>query len=265
MRVFSFGGGVQSTAALVLAAQGKLQVDAFLFANVGEKAENPATLRYVREIAMPYAEAHGIRLEELRRMKRDGTPEDLYDRIMSGKRGLVIPVHLKGSGPMRRQCTLDFKIRVVDRWLREHGATARNPATVMLGISTNEELRALRQHDGPNYRQTVYPLLAPDVRMSRMDCINVIVHAGLPIPPKSSCHFCPWHTVQAWRDLRDDEPVLFMTDVAMEQHLTDWSLKRGHRAVYLSSQQRPLLQVVGDAIQPSLFEDETCESGYCMV
>ena len=265
LTVFSFGGGVQSTAALVLAAQGKLQVDAFLFANVGEKSENPATLRYVHEVAMPYAKAHGIQLIELRRIRRDGTSEDLYDRIMSGKRGLVIPVHLQGSGPMRRQCTVDFKIAVINRWLREHGATASNPATVMLGISTNEELRAARQHDGPRYRQVTYPLLAPDVRMSRMDCINVIVGAGLPIPPKSSCHFCPYHTLQAWRDLRDDQPDVFVQDVRLEQHLTDWSLKRGHRPVYLSSQQRPLPQVVGNASQPRLFEDETCESGYCMV
>lgn len=35
LTVFSFGGGVQSTAALVLAAQGELDCSTFLFANGG--------------------------------------------------------------------------------------------------------------------------------------------------------------------------------------------------------------------------------------
>ncbi len=35
--VFSCGGGVQSTACLVLAAQGKIPYQTFIFANVGDK------------------------------------------------------------------------------------------------------------------------------------------------------------------------------------------------------------------------------------
>lgn len=42
--IFSTGGGVQSTACLVLAAQGKIPYRTFVFANVGDKAESPATL-----------------------------------------------------------------------------------------------------------------------------------------------------------------------------------------------------------------------------
>ena len=44
MRVISYGGGVQSTALVVLAAQGKIgHVDAALFANVGDDSEHPAS------------------------------------------------------------------------------------------------------------------------------------------------------------------------------------------------------------------------------
>lgn len=264
MKVFSFGGGVQSVAALVLAARGELECDAFLFANVGEDSEGKATLRYLREIAMPYAKERGVVLHELHATKRDGSIETIYQRVMSGKRGLVIPVHLQGSGPMRRQCTHDFKIRVINRWLREHGATTRNPATVMLGISTNEELRATKEHEGPRYRHIEYPFLVRERRMSRLDCVNVIASAGLPIPPKSACYFCPWHTVEMWRELRDNEPEDFQRACDLERHLSEWSAKRGHRPVFLSSKQQPLAQVVGDVGQRSLFED-TCESGYCMV
>jgi hypothetical protein len=63
-RVVSYGGGVQSNALLVLAAQGRIDYRTFLFANVGDDSEHPATLRYVRGVAMPYAAAHGIALDQ---------------------------------------------------------------------------------------------------------------------------------------------------------------------------------------------------------
>ncbi len=45
MRVISYGGGVQSTALLVLANRGEIRyVDAALFANVGDDSEDPDTL-----------------------------------------------------------------------------------------------------------------------------------------------------------------------------------------------------------------------------
>ncbi len=49
LRVCSYGGGVQPTALLVLAAQGTIDYRTFLFCNVGDDSEHPATLCYVRE------------------------------------------------------------------------------------------------------------------------------------------------------------------------------------------------------------------------
>jgi hypothetical protein len=62
IRVFSFGGGVQSTAVLVMQAFNMLPqpYDAFVFANVGADSENPATIQYVEEYAKPFAEEFGI-------------------------------------------------------------------------------------------------------------------------------------------------------------------------------------------------------------
>jgi hypothetical protein len=39
LRVISYGGGVQSTALLVLAAQGRIDFGVFLFANVGDDSD----------------------------------------------------------------------------------------------------------------------------------------------------------------------------------------------------------------------------------
>ena len=53
LRSISYGGGVQSTALLVLAAQKRIDFRTFLMANVGDDSENPGTLRYLEEYAKP--------------------------------------------------------------------------------------------------------------------------------------------------------------------------------------------------------------------
>lgn len=273
MRVFSFGGGVQSTAALVLAARGELECDAFLFANVGDDSENPATLRYVREVAMPYAEAHGITIHELSRRRKDGSTETLYGRLTKGSvRSIGIPVRLGGSGaPARRNCTTDFKIRLIASWCYKHGARKTKPATTMLGISM-DEFQRMRSDSGISYTRLAYPLI--DRRMNRQDCMNVIAGAGLPIPPKSSCWFCPFHSLQRWAEMRDNEPELFAKACDLEAMLGERASKlhmaRGYAndRVYFTRKLIPLARAVGNASQPSLFgggfEDDACESGYCV-
>lgn len=253
MSIFSFGGGVQSTAALVLAAQGDLKVDAFVFANVGADSENPATLAYIEQYARPYAEAHHIPLIEVERKRRDGSPETILQRLTRPQsRSIPIPVRMANGAPGNRACTMDFKIRVIDKWQRAHD----DGTEVMLGISVDEYQRA---HTGK-----LYPLL--DRRMSRQDCRNVIADAGLPIPPKSSCWFCPFHTMNVWREMRDKEPEQFEKAVALEGLINERRARLGKDSVWLTRKAKPLDRAVGDAIQPSLFdESDSCESGYCMV
>lgn len=267
MRVFSFGGGVQSTAALVLAARGEMECDAFLFATVGDDSEHPATLRYVREVAMPYAAAHGIALHELRRIGRDGRPQTIYSRITRpGSRSIGIPVRMSNGAPGNRACTADFKISVIAKWCWQHGARKTKPATTMLGISM-DEFHRMRSDSGISYTRLAYPLI--ERRMHRQDCINAIRAAGLPVPPKSSCWFCPYHRLSTWRAMRDNEPGLFARAVALEQHINGMRARIGKDAVWLTDKCRPLAVAVGDASQPSLFggdmSDDGCESGYCMV
>ncbi|XRQ07579.1 hypothetical protein ACN3XK_65600, partial [Actinomadura welshii] len=188
IRAFSYGGGWQSTAALVLAAQGRIDFSTFLFANVGDDSEHPATLRYIRDHAAPYAAAHGIDLRELHRIRRDGTTETLYGRLTrEGSRSIPIPVRMSNGAPGTRSCTADFKIRVIGRWLKAHGASPANPATIAIGISLDEIHRANTRRHEP-YERIVYPLL--DLGIRRTDCPRIIRSADLPLPPKSACWFC---------------------------------------------------------------------------
>jgi hypothetical protein len=266
LRTFSFGGGWQSTAALVLAARGELDFRTFLFANVGEDSEHPATLAYIAEHAAPFAEAHGLALHEVRRVKRDGSTETLYGRLMKqGSRSIPIPVRMSNGAPGTRSCTADFKIRVIGKWLKAHGATRDHPATVGIGISVDEIHRANARRVEP-YERIVYPLL--DLGVRRADCPRIIRSAGLPIPPKSSCWFCPFHRLTAWQDMRRDEPDLFAQACHLETTLNTRRADLGKDPVWLTRYNAPLAQVVPtdqplfnlDDIDPA---DGTCDSGWC--
>lgn len=105
LRLFSFGGGVQSTACLVLAAQRKIDYPLFVFANVGNNAESPETLAYIKEQAMPFAKAHGIELSVVSKVGKDGKVIDLYDYAVSEKnRTIPLPVYLQSGAPGTRMC-----------------------------------------------------------------------------------------------------------------------------------------------------------------
>ncbi len=306
LRVFSFGGGWQSTAALALAARGDLDFRVFLFANVGDDSEDPATLAYVREHAAPFAAAHGLDLHTLSRIRRDGTTETLYGRLTgerpcprcdatgrtwladtdrpdtpanrlpeprecprcsgtgrAASRSLPIPVRMSNGAPGTRSCTADFKIKVIGRWLKAHGATADAPATVGVGISVDEIHRANARR-AEKYERIVYPLL--DLRLRRADCPGIIRAAGLPVPPKSACWFCPLHQFGRWADLRRERPTLFERACALEDLLNDRRDVLGKDHVYLSRYGTPLRKVVPDLQVLPFGEhagDGGCDSGWC--
>lgn len=219
LRVFSYGGGVQSTAALVLAARGEIDFPVFLFSNVGDDSEHPKTIAYVHDVAMPYAAEHGLELAELHRRNRAGEIETLWGRAMKeGSRSIPLPVRMSNGAPGNRSCTADHKIRVVAAELKRRGATPDNPATVGVGISTDELERVSNRRESPIER-VVYPLI--DLGISRDRCAAIIRDAGLEVPPKSSCFFCPFHRPATWQQMAREEPELFEKSVLLERTLTE--------------------------------------------
>lgn len=264
LAVFSFGGGVQSTAALVLAAQGDLACKTFLFCNVGDDSENPDTLRYVHDVAMPYAAAHGLEIIAIEKRRRNGElAPTLYQALTSPtSRSIPIPVRMANGAPGNRSCTYEYKIRPVANWLWRHGARPKRPAMVLLGISLDEAWRRMNQ-SRISYVTNGYPLV--EMGLSRQDCMNVITSAGLQLPPKSACDFCPYKKLTQWQEQRDKQPATFARNVALEQQINERRARLGKDAVWLSAALKPLDKAVGDASQLSLFEDDACESGYCMV
>jgi hypothetical protein len=264
IRSISYGGGVQSTALLVLAAQGRIDFPLFLMANVGDDSENPGTLQYVEEYARPFAADHGIELTVLDRVKRDGSVETLWGRLTrEGSRSLPIPVRMSNGAPGQRSCTADFKIKVIAKELKRRGATEAAPAVIGIGISVDEIHRANNRKVEP-HEVITYPLL--DLGLRRTDCARVIREAGLPVPPKSSCFFCPFHRPETWHDQRRDEPELFEKSCQLEELLNARRDELGKDHVYLTRFNRPLREAIPDGVDllPMFDEaDGACDSGYC--
>ena len=261
LRTVSHGGGVQTTALLVLAAEGKIDYRTFIFANVGEDSEHPGTLRYLEQIARPYASAHGIDIIEVRRP--DG--ETVRGRIESSESGGVpIPLHVPPAGFKRwRSCTREFKIEPIHHWLIEHGASADNPATVAVGISLDEIHRANNRKAEP-FERLDYPLL--DLGLRRRDCQDIIRAAGLPLPGKSSCYFCPFQRTEQWRSMRRHEPELFASVADLEEGLNRRRLAAGKDPVFLSLALRPLAEAFTDnqMVFEEVDSDPHCDNGWCM-
>lgn len=218
--VFSFGGGVQSTAALVLAARGEIDFGTFLMADVGHDTENPATLDYIAQHSRPYAEAHGLRFEVIHRQWRGGRYRSILGYLHEVRTSVPIPVYLPGAGPSNRLCTIRWKIEPVGRWQAEHGATAATPGRCALGISTDEIDRMRTKpyaHAYADVQKLAYPLI--DLGISRDECARIIAEAGLPPAPKSSCWFCPFQHPNRWREMRVNDPDRFAQAVDLEAML----------------------------------------------
>jgi hypothetical protein len=268
LRVISYGGGVQSTALIVLATQGKIgNVDAALFSNVGDDSEHPATLGFVRNIAIPWAKERGLDVIELTPTKK-GRPSTIYSEMVDpSTRRDVIPVFGEKGNPLSRICTADYKIGTVHRWLKEHGTNKNNPATVLLGISTDEIERAGRG-TSKSYEIREYPLL--QLGLNRVDCMKVISDAGLPVPPKSSCFFCPFHSELTWSELRRDHPDLFDKAQHMEDVVQQRKKTQGMRQVYLTRKGAvnklrlsDTISTAGETLFGSEIGSDGCDSGFC--
>lgn len=307
MKVFSYGGGVQSTAALVLASQGHIDYQTFLFCNVGDDSEHPASLDYVHEYAIPYAQKHGITLLELHKRNKKGEIVTLYSHLTKpDSRSIGIPVRMNKSGaPGRRSCTYDWKIAVVDRWCKHNTMPGyiqamkeafrlyyaiekieketfkqvmhdlksffgeHEPLEVGLGISLDEAQRVKPNMDVETiyWKVNTHPLIFEVPKpLTRQDCMNIIERAGLPIPPKSACWFCPYHRLSKWQEMRKDEPGLFWKAADLEKFLNKRRQGLGMDEVWLTRMLMPLDRATTAYEQGSLFdtEDEECE-GYCFV
>jgi len=194
MRVLSLGAGVNSTALLVLKAQGKVDFDLAIFADTG--GEQPETYQYIEETIKPFCKKHNI---DLRIVYRENSPL-LYQDNMQKK---IIPT------TVWRSCSDHFKKRVIRSYLiQNYGG---EDIVTLIGFCKGEENRAKNNDCG-----SISPLI--NMGIDREGCIKIIKEAGLPVPIKSGCFFCPYQPAKSWLNLLKNHPDLYEKAEVLEKN-----------------------------------------------
>jgi hypothetical protein len=192
--VISYGGGVQSTALVVLAMQRGWQIDEVVHVDLLD-AESPATREYVEYFRRWLRETHQRDITLLTR--------DLYGDMLTNPAFTPAPWRAAdGSFMLKRQCTRQYKVEPIRRYLYDR--YKREQIRLMLGISVDEFHRM--RESGAKRIENVYPLV--DERLTRQDCRAILERAGLTPPPKSSCWFCPYRSAHSQAELLKQYPTL---------------------------------------------------------
>jgi len=204
--VLSFGGGVNSTALLVGLAERVELPHLVLFSDTG--GERPATYRHVEHMAA-WCAVRGVPFVTVTNGGR-GQGATLEENCLTRKELPSLAYGFKG-------CSSKWKRQPMDRYVREWAPAVEcweNGGKVLrlIGIDAGESHRAVLTEDAKHvYR---YPLV--EWGWTREECVTAIRAAGLEVPPKSSCFFCPAMRRAEVLRLAEEEPDLFARAVAIE-------------------------------------------------
>ena len=272
LNIISLGAGVQSSTMALMAACGEItpMPDCAIFADTGAEPEGVYKWLDWLKTKLPfpvYTVSKGSLWEDELRIRISGK---------SGKRYLKgsIPAFVKSPegkvGLLGRKCTADYKIVPLQRKVRELVGIKRAGkkiiyAKIWIGISVDEAHRM--KPSRVDYIENIWPLI--DVDLSREGCLSWIKSKGYPVPPRSACVFCPFHSDFEWKKLRDEQPEEWQRAIKFEQDMQDAQLKQEVLLgkPYLHSSCKPLWDVdlndKPEKQQLNLFGNE-CE-GMCGV
>ena len=104
-----------------------------------------------------------------------------------------------------------WKIRPILQYLKTW--RNENPVEMCIGIDYDEADRMATPRR--KYITNRYPLV--EANIGRRGAENLIREAGLPIPIKSGCFFCPFQTKVRWHGLKREHPDLFLLARKLEE------------------------------------------------
>lgn len=257
IHVISLGAGVQSSTMALMAAAGEIRPmpECAIFADTQDEPESVYEWLAWLEKQLPFPVIR-VSIGKLSLAAKTVRVSGAGSGYM--KPGL--PVFFSGGeGLATRQCTLDFKIVPIQRYIKLIRGEER--VSQWIGISTDEAQRMKPSREA--WCDNRYPLVEQD--MTRLHCLEWMQAKGYPRPPRSSCVFCPYHSDKEWLRLRADEPEAFARAVAFERDYQESAKRTALKAVpFLHRSCVPLHEVkfIEDA-NYQLFGDE-CE-GMCGV
>lgn len=216
-RFLSLGAGLDSFTLYMLSNDGVLpRLDGAIF------ADTMAEPLYVYEM-LEWLRQHGsipiyrVSAGDYRAYLRGMASGDLTP----SQAQIYPPFHIKTAtgergAPLHRRCTEHYKIRPIKRQLRVLVGTPIKPVEQWIGFTLDDLGRTFCS--GVQWITNVFPMILP-LRMRRRDCVTWLTARGYPIPKKSSCTFCPYHSNAYWREMRDTRPDEWAHTVAFEAQL----------------------------------------------
>jgi len=190
--VVSYGGGVDSTALLVEFVRRRIRPDYILFADTG--GEKPATLAFL-PLMDAYLNAAGFPpITMVRYIPRDFKHWPPYHTL---EENCLTNGTLPSLAFGFRSCSQKWKIVPQRRYLQQQDLVQthwRRGGRVIQCIGFDAGAADLRRsvHRGDasdRFYHYWYPLI--EWGWDRARCRDEIARAGVPVPPKSSCFFCP--------------------------------------------------------------------------
>lgn len=213
MRVLAFGGGTDSTAVLCGWVERDLQktepIDLILFSDAG--GEKPHTYDHIERMQKWL---RGTTLPLITVVAKGGNDRTLEEDCLVKR---MLPSIAYG----RKGCSHKFKVEPQDKYVNSVPAARQvwrhgGKVEKLIGYDFSEQRRQLAsklEDEKYTYR---FPLV--EWEWSRPECIAAIQRAGLPLPGKSACFFCPSSKKHEIDALKREYPVLFDRAIAMEDN-----------------------------------------------
>ncbi len=194
------GGGTNSAAALCGLVERGIQPVTILFADTG--GEKPKTYAFLDE-QDKWLDSHGFPINTRVRYpsRKDKTLEEECLRLQ------IMPSIVYG----RRNCSQKWKIDPQMRYLRRE--FDGDPVIGVVGFDANEWHR-VKPSLKPEIEFIWYPLIG--WKWGRNECVAAIQRAGLSLPGKSACFFCPSSKKQEVIQIAQTDPLLFNRALELE-------------------------------------------------
>ena len=198
-RYISYGGGVNSTAMAILLltdprfAETRKDEIRIVMADTGN--EYPETYAFVRDEFDPWLKRMGHRGIEWVRAEKTLEEYCLEKKIIPSR--------------MKTWCSDKFKHRPIYEYLKAQGML---PTIQYLGIHYDEAGRVASS--GMDVVENSFPLV--DLKINQQGCLDIIAAAGMILPMKSGCFFCPNSKKGQIIQLERNHPDLFARAEKME-------------------------------------------------
>lgn len=259
-KVLMMGYGTQTIGLLLMVLDGKIKedLDLVIFADTGSEP------KHVYEYASMFDEyvksKYGITIHRVAKGLKS-LESDITDYIQgeTETKAKLLPYFSSNNGMLMRQCTDHYKIRPIDNYLKFKFKPNKNETIEKwFGISVDEIQRMRISQVSWNYNR--YPLI--ELELNRQQVISYVMkYHNLPEPPRSSCYFCPFHSTNYWRFLKNNHNEEYKKAIKFDKVVRKYPGMR--EDLYLHRDCRPLDKIDLTPL-PSLFTELIDEcNGYC--